>query len=297
MGHPVVRIPGRINQRCAVEEPVICFFVRKGETRGRICQYTKSLTAQTPMTVRIAIPEPTSIDPAYNQRSLPPYLAALHAVGAIPVVVPLHERQDRVARLLSEVQGILLPGARFDVDPQRYGEEPIPECSEADPGRAAVDELLLQDAFNLHKPILAICHGAQTLNVWRNGSLIQDLKTTVNHRPGREVVEAHSVQIASESRLARLLPPGEQPEQSVNSSHHQAIRVPGDNLRVSAISPEDAVIEAVELDSPEHFVLAVQWHPERTYAASAFSQAIFAAFLHAAESWQPPQIEESVVRP
>jgi putative glutamine amidotransferase len=184
------------------------------------------------------------------------------------------------------VQGILLPGSRYDVDPQRYGEAPIPECGEPDAGRNAVDELLLQDAFSLRKPILAICHGTQTLNVWRNGSLIQDLKTAVNHRPGREVVEAHPVRITQGSRLTRLLPPGELSVQ-VNSSHHQAIRIPGDNLLVSAVSPEDGVIEAVELDSPEHFVLAVQWHPERTYTQSAFSRAIFAAFVQAAVLWQP----------
>ena len=109
------------------------------------------------------------------------------------MVVPLNEPQERVARLLAGVQGILLPGSGFDVDPERYGEARIPECGPADPARTAVDELMLQDAFNLRKPILAICHGAQTLNVWRNGSLVQDLKTTVNHRPGREVVEAHPV--------------------------------------------------------------------------------------------------------
>src|ERR1019366_6291580 len=156
------------------------------------------------MCVHIAIPEPTANDPAYNQRSLPPYLAALHAAGATPIIVPLHERQDRVARLLAGVQGILHPGSGADVDPQRYGEDPIPECGEADPGRTAVDELLLQDAFNLRKPILGICHGTQTLNVWRNGSLVQDLNTPVNHRPGQEVVEAHPVRIAQGSRLARL---------------------------------------------------------------------------------------------
>ena len=130
-------------------------------------------------------------------------------------------------RLLAGVQGILLPGSGFDVDPERYGEARIPECGPADPARTAVDELLLQDAFNLHKPILAICHGAQTLNVWLNGSLIQDLKTAVNHRPGREVVEAHPVRVAQGSRLSEVLPPGEQLESQVNSSHHQAIRVAG----------------------------------------------------------------------
>jgi putative glutamine amidotransferase len=246
------------------------------------------------MSVHIAIPEPTSTDTAYNQRSLPPYLAALHSVGVTPIIVPLHERQDRVARLLLGVQGILLPGSGYDVDPQRYGEAAIPECGETDAGRTAVDELLLQDAFNLHKPILGICYGAQALNVWLNGSLVQDLKTSVNHTPGRTVLDAHPVQIAPGSRLSRLLPPGDSLQVDVNSSHHQAIKAPGGNLLVSAVSPEDGVIEATELDWSSHFVVGVQWHPERTYTHSAFSRAIFAAFMQAAAVWQPRRIEESV---
>jgi putative glutamine amidotransferase len=260
------------------------------------------------MTVRIAIPEPTSGDFAYNQRSLPQYTMALQSAGATPLIVPLHERQDRVARLLAGAHGILLPGSGYDVDPQTYGEERIPECNESDRGRAAVDELLLQDAFNLHKPILAICYGAQVLNVWRNGSLIQDLKSAgkneINHAPGGQVSEAHAIRIAPRSRLAALLPNrakestvGLNPDQQqVNSSHHQALRVPGDNLRVTAISTLDGVIEGVELDSAEHFVVGVQWHPERTYTTSAFSRHIFAAFFQAASVWQPRSIEESVTR-
>jgi len=250
------------------------------------------------MSVHIAIPEPTCSDTAYNQLTLPFYLAALHSAGAIPVVIPLHERQDRVARLLGGVQGILLPGSRFDIDPQRFGEDPIPECGEADAARTAAEELLLQDAFSLHKPILAICHGMQGLNVWCNGSLVQDLKTSVNHSPGRSVTEAHAVRIAPGSRLASLLPTAEgagQPVETVNSSHHQAVKVAGDKLLVVASSVGDEVIEAVELDSSEHFVLGVQWHPERTYTSSAFSRAIFAGFVRASEGWKPREIHESVV--
>lgn len=243
------------------------------------------------MAVRIAIPEPTSSDPEYNGRALPQYVAALEAAGAEPVVVRLSEPQQQVAKLLASVQGVLLPGSHHDVDPQRYGEARGPECAEDDPIRAAADELLLQDAFNLRKPILAICHGAQTLNVWRNGSLIQDLKTPINHRPGRNVVEAHPVRIAEGSRLTGLLAPADEAEVKVNSSHHQAIRTLGDNLRVSAVSPVDGVIEAVELDSANHFVIGVQWHPERTIAQSGFSRAIFFAFVAAAETWHAPQID------
>lgn len=244
------------------------------------------------MAIRIAIPEPTADDQEYNARALPQYVEALKAAGAEPVVVSLSEPQERVAKLLASVQGMLLPGSGHDVDPQRYGEARAPECADDDPIRAAADELFLQDAFNLRKPILAICHGTQTLNVWRNGSLIQDLKTPVNHRPGRDVVEAHPVRIASGSRLTGILSHASNSEVQVNSSHHQAIRSPGDNLKVSAVSPDDGVIEAVELDAPNHFVVGVQWHPERTYAQSEFSRAIFSAFVEAAASWHPPQIEQ-----
>ncbi|MGA9670205.1 MAG: gamma-glutamyl-gamma-aminobutyrate hydrolase family protein, partial [Terracidiphilus sp.] len=253
-------------------------------------------TSSAIMPVPILIPEPTSGDPAYNQRSLPSYLAALHSAGATAIVVPLHERQDRVARLLANVRGILFPGSGYDVDPERYGEDRIPECGEPDPARTAVDELLLQDAFNLRKPILAICHGAQTLNVWRSGSLVQHLQTSVNHSPGKEVIEAHQVGITPGSRLAKLLPSDQPAEAWVNSSHHQAIRGVGNNLLVSAVSPGDGVIEAVELDSPDHFVLALQWHPERTYTQSAFSRAIFAAFVREAEEWEPRHSESALAR-
>jgi putative glutamine amidotransferase len=301
------------------------------------------------MCVYIAIAEPTGCDPAYNQRSLPAYLAALRSAGATPIIVPLHERQERIARLLAGVQGILLPGSKFDIDPQRYGEDPVPGCGESDAIRTAVDELLLQDAFNLQKPTLAICHGVQTLNVWLNGSLVQDLKTGVDHRPGRDVAEqaaekgldlirtpeehpsgakalvdfaaftarlkscpdakrlfethstsfsaaweAHPVRITPGSRLAGLVPLGSADQPMVNSSHHQAIHVPGDGLLVSAVSPVDGVVEAVELESCEHFVLGVQWHPERAYTESALSRAIFAAFVQAAAAWKPQQIEDSV---
>jgi putative glutamine amidotransferase len=249
------------------------------------------------MMPRIAIPVPTSLDSDYNEHSLRPYLAALEAAGATGVVIPLGEPQEQIARRLQEVSGILLPGSRYDVDPESYGESRIPECADADPGRTAVDELLLQDGFNLHKPILAICYGIQALSVWCNGSLLQDLETQlgtrVNHKPGRDVERAHRVEIREDSRLASIAQQREQ-EYWVNSSHHQAIRTVGGNLCVNAVSPEDGVIEGVELDSSSHFVLGVQWHPERTHAVSPLSEALFAEFVRSAASWQPRRIEESV---
>lgn len=278
--------------------------------------------------VHIAIPEPTSPQhvqdsTAYNLRALPQYLHALHSAGATPIPIPLHESPQRVAKILSTCHGILLPGSPADIDPQKYAEPRNPHSADPDPLRAAVDELLIQDAFNLHKPILAICQGTQALNVWCGGTLYQDLPTqvgvTVNHAPDRTILEAHPVEITPNTRLASLVPQSPTAEQAlafraphhtngsaiqlreepghlyVNSSHHQAIRRPGDNLIVAAISPQDKVVEAVELASPDHWVIAVQWHPERTYNQSAFSRALFHAFVQAAQQWTPRKIEESVL--
>jgi putative glutamine amidotransferase len=282
------------------------------------------------MPVHIAIPEPTSPSyvsesTAYNQRSLPQYLHALYSAGATPIPIPLHETPQRVAKILSTCHGVLLPGSPADIDPQKYGESRIPQCEHPDADRAAVDELLIQDSFNLHKPILAICQGTQALNVWCGGTLIQDIPTqigtavtgsprtgsgpwgVVNHSPGRTVIEAHPIAITPNTRLAAIAQhchpersegpaSGISIPQYVNSSHHQSIQTPGDNLVISARSPQDNVIEAVELVSKDHFVIAVQWHPERSYDQSALSRAIFHAFVQACESWTPRRIEESVLQ-
>src|ERR1700733_1641723 len=202
-------------------------------------------------TPRIAIPEPTSNDLEYNERSWPQYAHAVEASGGLAVKIPLSASPAKVAQLASSCEGVLLPGSGADVDPEKYGHERIPECGEADPAREVVDKLLMQDAANLHKPIFGICYGLQSWNVWRGGTLIQDLHTGVNHKPGRTVREAHPVELAGESYLGKV---AGAPAISVNSSHHQAVDQPGDGLRVVARSSEDGVIEAVEGDGPQ-FVL------------------------------------------
>jgi putative glutamine amidotransferase len=239
---------------------------------------------------RIAIPEPTSAQPEYNQRSWPQYAHAVEASGGVPVRISLHESPAAVAKLVSSCSGVLLPGSPADVNPQKYGQEPAPECAQADPAREAADELLLQDAFNLHKPLLCICYGTQSLNVWKGGTLIQHLTTEINHKAGREIIEAHPAEITADSqRLGAMSGPA-----TVNSSHHQAIDTPGDGLQVVATAP-DGIIEAIE-QRGEHFVLGVQWHPERTYEARPESRALFAEFVEAARSWKPREIRESIAQ-
>lgn len=240
---------------------------------------------------RIAIPELTSHDAAYNDRFWPLYARAVEESGGTAVKFSLSATQTEAARLVASCEGVLLPGSRADVDPEKYGQVPIPECGPADPAREAVDELLIQDASNLHKPLLGICYGFQAWNVWRGGTLIQDLKTTVNHKAGREVREAHHVAVAEGSRLGEIM---RERDLTVNSSHHQGLARPGDGLAAVAHCAEDGLIEAVEgLD--EQFVLAVQWHPERSFDYDSASKALFAAFVQAAREWRPRVIRDSVV--
>jgi putative glutamine amidotransferase len=245
---------------------------------------------------RIAIPEPTSTDAAYNQRSLPQYIHAIKAAGGIAIPIALHESPASQARILASCSAILLPGSPADVDPARYGQEAVPATAARDVAREAADDLLLRDAFAQEKPVLGICFGLQSLNVWRRGSLIQDLPhapeagaavpgSIVNHEPGREVQNAHPVLVTPGSRLSRLKGGQEELRLSVNSSHHQAIDRPGEQLLVAAISPVDGVIEALEGTEPRQFVVAVQWHPERSYESSEASRALFAAFMEAARIW------------
>jgi len=283
---------------------------------------------------RIAIPVPTSADLDYNRRSWPAYAEAITRSGGTPVEIPLTDPPAVTARLLATCQGVLLPGSPADVNPQKYGQPADPETNPADPARENVDELLLQDAHNLHKPIFAICFGAQMLNVWRGGTLVQHLMPMpVNHAAGAAVAVAHTAvlapnsllsDIAAETHVARspfsvlrsgtssaaqLSTENEQRTTDnalrlpINSSHHQAIGIPGDGLRVTARSPEDAVIEAVESSKAAPpaplepripnlepgFLIAVQWHPERSYATDPASHALFDRFVAAAARWQPKE--------
>jgi len=260
------------------------------------------------MTVRprIAIPIPISTDLEYNLKSWPQYASCVERAGGEPVEVPLTLPPAAIANLINTCQGVLLPGSPADVNPQKYGQDADEATAPADHARENVDELLIQDAHNLYKPILAICFGTQILNVWRGGTLVQDLTVMpVNHGAGGSVAIAHSAAVAPASMLGGLLTPEEAPLQDgflrlpINSSHHQAIGIPGDGLRIVARSVQDGVIEAIEggqasEGATEHFVLGVQWHPERSYEISAASRAIFARFVHEAAIWVPRAIRTSV---
>jgi putative glutamine amidotransferase len=237
------------------------------------------------MPPRIAIPIPHSGDPDYAERSLPQYERAIQMAGGEPVRIPLDQSPAETMKLIEHCDAVLLPGSPADVDPAKYDAPRNILTAAADSKRDTVDELLLQDAYNMHKPILGICYGLQILNVYRSGTLIQHIESKINHEAGKRVPIAHTVEIDPTSNLAEIS--GVQSSSGhailpVNSSHHQSADVIGDGLRIVARCPDDGIIEAVEGTSPDHFVLAVQWHPERYADEDEASRSIFKALVEAA---------------
>jgi putative glutamine amidotransferase len=211
----------------------------------------------------------------------------VESCGGDAVVIPLSSTPEEVARLATGCDAILLPGSKADVDPQKFGAVKHPETAKPDVLRDAVDELLLQDAYNMRKPVFGVCYGLQSLNVWRSGTLMQHIESSVEHSPNDKDRMAHEVVIEPESLLARNA--GGAVVQ-VNSSHHQSAEVVGDGLRVVAKSPADGVIEALEGTSPDHHVLAVQWHPERSFECDRTSHNLFQSFVDAARAWSERKI-------
>ena len=244
---------------------------------------------QTHHKPQIAIPVPTAHDVSYNDRCWPQYAAAVEAVGGDPVRIALGLDPAETARLVASCSGILLPGSPADVHPQKYGEESAPDTAAPDPTREATDELLLQDAFNLRKPLLCICFGLQMMNVWRGGTLVQHLSTGQPHAPLQDQQSLqHAIDVQPDASLLRSFFL-DQTGPMINSSHHQAVGRLGDGLRVGALSRGDGVIEALEGITPdEQFVLGVQWHPERSYQENEPSLMIFSAFISASHRWHLP---------
>jgi putative glutamine amidotransferase len=239
--------------------------------------------AETDMTQRprIAIPLPHGGDLEYALRAIPQYERAVELAGGEPVRIPLDRTPAEVMKLIERCDAVLLPGSKADVDPAKFGAVRHEKTDAADPKRDTVDELLLQDAYNMHKPVLGICYGLQILNVYRSGTLVQHIESTVNHEAGRKVPVAHNVEIEPGSKLAEIL--GASGTIPANSSHHQSANVIGDGLKITARCPEDGIIEAIEGTSPDHFVVAVQWHPERSFEEDERSRNIFRALVEAAK--------------
>lgn len=239
---------------------------------------------------------------------MPQYEHAVALAGGEPVRIPLDRSAAEVTALLKTCDAVLLPGSPADVDPAKFKQTRVRETAAADPRREEVDSLLLDDAYAQRKPVLGICYGLQSLNVYRQGSLVQHIpdflppewKGMVNHEAGKLVSIAHSVEIEAGSKLAEIIaanregvsrrdrnwvyaPTGRRDiALLVNSSHHQSADAIGQGLRAVARCTEDGIVEAIEGTNADHFVIAIQWHPERSVENDAPSRSLFRALIEAA---------------
>lgn len=164
-----------------------------------------------------------------GSRHINRYLDAVRKAGGEPVPVPLALSAEEFARFADTLSGFLLSGSPADLDPSLFHEGKHLRTAAADADREKTDFALLKHALSAHKPVLAICYGVQSLNVFLGGSLIQDIPdemhSAVTHdREDHQPEAFHSVRIEPESRLARMAGAS---EARVNSSHHQSIREPG----------------------------------------------------------------------
>jgi putative glutamine amidotransferase len=212
------------------------------------------------------------------------YIASIEQTGAKARILEVTESPRKV---LTEIDGVLLTGGG-DVDPVFYGEERHPATEDAEAGRDEFEIDLARRALTDDIPLLAICRGAQVLNVAAGGTLVQDIPSAVTSDLSHSVklpknLDCHDISIEEGSRLARVLGPRAEAARGcrVNSRHHQSVGRPGAGLVVSAKAP-DGIIEAVE--KPDNrFCIGVQWHPENFWESGEF-RPLFDAFVSAAVS-------------
>ena len=206
------------------------------------------------------------------------YFAAITAAGGLPIALP-HE-PELAADYLDALDGLVVTGGAFDVDPSWYGGGGRHEATTTKERRTAFEFAITRGALDRDLAVLGICGGQQLLHVVLGGTLMQHIPDAVpdalaHEQPNPRHEPGHAVDVASGTRLhdiagaARL---------EVNSAHHQAAeRVPA-GVVVSARAP-DGVIEAIEAPA-YRFALGVQWHPE--YAVSPADPLILRAFVDAA---------------
>ncbi len=209
------------------------------------------------------------------------YPDAIEKSGAIPLILPISTNPQLVSRYFETVDGLLLSGGHFDIDPKLYGEKRRPETGPLKPDRTIMEIKLFKKAMKAGMPLLGICGGMQAINVGLGGSLYQhlpkQLTSEIPHeqKPKHPSKPHHRVSLAKGSLLARL---AGGKSAKVNSTHHQGVRTVGKGLMVCATAP-DGLVEGIELtDGEKHFLVGVQWHPEYLIDKDELSQKLFKRF-------------------
>jgi putative glutamine amidotransferase len=226
-------------------------------------------------------PAPMSDPPRREMALGMKYCMAIEAGGGVPVVMPpMHD--EAVGPLLDRLSGVCLSGGP-DMDPGTYGGRYHPQLGPTEPDLDHFELVVVHAALERRMPLLAICRGAQVLNVALGGDLYQHLPEdpggAIDHRKrtADDPDTAHDVEVEPRTILAGAL--HQAGATHVNSYHHQAAHTLGQGLRPVAYAP-DGVVEGIELPDRD-FVLGVQWHAEALVERPE-QLALFQAFVHAA---------------
>jgi putative glutamine amidotransferase len=205
------------------------------------------------------------------------YTDAVERAGGLPFLLP--HQPDEAEAYLDRIDGLVVTGGAFDVDPSLFGAETRHATVKLKTRRTAFELAITKGALARNMPVLGICGGQQLLNVVLGGTLIQHIPDEVtspiaHEQPNVRTEAGHIVRVEKGTLLHRICGAD---ELSVNSAHHQAVKTVGPGVIVDATAP-DGVIEGIE-DPRYRYCLGVQWHPE--YSISVGDERIFDAFVEA----------------
>ncbi len=212
------------------------------------------------------------------------YCSAVREAGGVPLVLP-HE-VSLVAQYAELLDGLLVSGGAFDVDPALFGDTSRHETVVLKEGRTDFELGITRAMLKADKPVFGICGGQQLLAVALGGTLIQhipdEVKNPLAHeQPNPRHQAGHDIKITPGSKLHKIMGMASAP---VNSAHHQAVKAVPKEIVVDAVAP-DGVIEGIE-DPQRDFVIGVQWHPE--FHISEGDKRLFKAFVDAARKRAGP---------
>jgi putative glutamine amidotransferase len=220
------------------------------------------------------------------------YYDSVTAAGGLPALLPPLAEDRDLKQFLKMVDGLVLCGCPFDMDPVRLGMERHPATRAMPLRREDFDRRLCKLAVEMRIPTLAIGIGMQEMNIVCGGTLHQHIaekfQRPLHHRDPVESTLRHIIEIVPGTRMDSIYGPG---EIRVNSQHHMCVDQVADVFRVCASSP-DGVVEAYESTEEDWWCVGVQWHPENE-SASALDMQVFEQFVDACRAKAPAVIELS----
>ncbi len=205
------------------------------------------------------------------------YFSAVARAGGLPIALP-HE-PEQTAEYLALIDGLVVTGGNFDVDPTLFGAVERHDSVSTKDRRTAFELAITRAAHAADMPALGICGGQQLMNVALGGTLIQHIPDAIpnalaHEQPNPRDEAGHAVALKPDSLLHRIT---ERADMEVNSAHHQSVDAAAPGLKVSALAP-DGVIEGIE-DPSRRWFIGVQWHPE--FAIDVGDVRLFDSFIAA----------------